>query len=64
MRSHWTTDQEIDSLETRGSWATLAELKTVIPYHSQRYKTVLQECKNNLRLPLRISQLARGSSSC
>ena len=24
---------------------TLAELQTVIPYHSQRYKTVLQDCK-------------------
>ena len=45
MRSHWTTDLDIDSLESRRSWATLAELQTVIPYHSQRYKTVLQECK-------------------
>ena len=30
---------------SKRSWATLAELQTIIPYHSQRYKTVLQECK-------------------
>ena len=45
IRSHWTTDLDIDSLESKRSWATLAELQTVIPYHSQRYKTVLQDCK-------------------
>lgn len=45
IRSHWTTDLDIDSLESRRSWATLAELQTVIPYHSQRYKRVLQECR-------------------
>ena len=45
MRSHWTTDLDIDSLESKRSWATLAELQTVIPYHSQRYKIILQECR-------------------
>ena len=45
IRSHWTTDLDIDSLESKRSWATLAELQTVIPYHSQRYKTVLKDCK-------------------
>ena len=45
IRSHWTTDLDIDSLESKRSWATLAELQTVIPYHSQCYKTVLQDCK-------------------
>ena len=44
-RSHWTTDLDIDSLESKRSWALLAELQAVIPYHSQRYKTVLQDCK-------------------
>ena len=45
MRSHWTTDLDIDSLESKRNWATLAELQTVIPYHSKRYKTILQECR-------------------
>ena len=45
IRSHWMTDLDIDSLESKRSWGTLAELQTVIPYHSQRYKTVLQDCK-------------------
>ena len=37
IRSHWTTDLDIDSLKSKRSWATLAELQTVIPYHSQRF---------------------------
>jgi hypothetical protein len=46
MRSHWTTDLDIASLESRRSWATLAELQTVIPFHLQRYKTILElECR-------------------
>lgn len=44
MRSHWTTDLDIESLESRRSWATLAELQTVIPFHSGRYKAILEEC--------------------
>ncbi|CAB3983411.1 Hypothetical predicted protein [Paramuricea clavata] len=43
MRSHWTTDLDIASLESKRSWATLAELQTVIPFHLQRYKTILEE---------------------
>ena len=27
------------------SWATLAELQTVIPFHLQCYKTILEECR-------------------
>ena len=47
IRSHWTLDLDIETLESRRSWATLAELQTVIPYHSQRYKKVMDECKKN-----------------
>jgi hypothetical protein len=45
MRSHWTTDLDIAGLESTRSWATLAELQTVIPFHLQRYKTILEECR-------------------
>ena len=45
MRSHWMTDLDIASLELRRSWATLAELQTVIPFHLQCYKTILEECR-------------------
>ena len=48
--NYWTTDLDIDSLESKKSWATLAELQTVIPYHSKRYKTVLQDCKKKSAL--------------
>ena len=30
---------------SKRSWATLVELQTVVPYHSQRYKKVMEECK-------------------
>ena len=46
MRSHWTTDLDIETLESRRSWASLAELQTVIPFHVPRYKIILDECKN------------------
>ena len=45
IRSYWTTDLDTDSLESKRIWASLAELQTVIPCHSQRYKTVLRDCK-------------------
>ena len=45
MRSHWTTDLDIESLESKRSWASLAELQTVIPFHLERYKGILEECR-------------------
>ena len=47
IRSHWMLNLDIDTLESKQSWATLAELQTVIPYHSQQYKKVMEECKKN-----------------
>ena len=47
IRSHWTLDLDIDTLESKRSWATLAGLQTVISNHSQRYKKVMEECKKN-----------------
>ncbi|CAB3992481.1 Hypothetical predicted protein [Paramuricea clavata] len=46
MRSHWTTDLDIETLKPRRSWASLAELQTVISFHIPRYKIILDECKN------------------
>ena len=33
MRLNWTTDLDIETLESRRSWATLFEVQSVIPYH-------------------------------
>ncbi len=48
MRSHWTTDLDIGlrlRLESKRNWASLAELQTVIPFHLERYKGILEECR-------------------
>lgn len=50
MRSHWTTDLDIETLESRRSWASLSELQTVIPFHIGRYKEILEECKKRSTL--------------
>ena len=45
MRAHWTTDLDIETLESRRSWASLGELQMVVPFHIQRYKEILEECR-------------------
>ncbi|CAB4030856.1 Xenotropic and polytropic retrovirus receptor 1-like, partial [Paramuricea clavata] len=42
MRSNWTTDLDIETLESRRSWATLSEVQSVIPFHVERYESVLE----------------------
>ena len=45
MRSHWTTDLDIETLESRRRWASLGELQNVVPFHIERYNEILEECK-------------------
>jgi hypothetical protein len=44
MRSNWTTELDIESQESRRSWATLSEVKSVIPFHEECYKSVSENC--------------------
>ena len=44
IRANWTTDLDIETLESRRSWATLSEVQSVIPFHSERYESVLENC--------------------
>ena len=44
MRSNWTTELDIETPESRRSWATLSEVQSVIPFHEERYKSVLGNC--------------------
>ena len=44
MRSNWTSELDIETLESRRSWATLSEVQSVIPFHMERYESVLQNC--------------------
>ena len=44
MRSNWTTELDIETLESRRSWATLSEVQSVIPFHVEGYKSVLENC--------------------
>ena len=44
MRSNWTTELDVETLESRRSWATLSEVQSVIPFHMERYESVLENC--------------------
>ena len=45
MRLQWTSDLDIDTLESKGHWASLDELLHVVTYHLPRYETVIKVCK-------------------
>ncbi|CAB4005270.1 Hypothetical predicted protein [Paramuricea clavata] len=49
MRSNWTTDLDIETLESQRSWATLSEVQSVIliPIHKERYQSVLEMYMEN-----------------
>ena len=44
MRSNSTSELDIETLESRRSWASLAEVQSVIAFHMQRYESALQNC--------------------
>ena len=46
-RIQWSNDFDIDNLESAGCWATMEERQSVIPFHIQRYKDILNDCKND-----------------
>lgn len=45
VRLRLLKELDIDSLEEKGSWASMKELQTVIPFHSEHYKSILTKCK-------------------
>ena len=45
MRIHWENDLDVDTLESKGSWATLKELQSVLPNHLPQYKVIVENCK-------------------
>lgn len=47
MRANWTTELGIENLESRRSWASLAEIQSVIPFHRERYESVLENCMSS-----------------
>ena len=69
MRAHWTTDLDIEMLESRRSWASLGEFQMVVPFHIQRYKEILEECRKKIerchanRLNV-CHAIPRGTSVC
>ena len=40
MRVNWTTNLDVETLESRRSWATFSEVQSVIPFHNERYQAV------------------------
>ena len=45
MRLQWTSELDIDALEAKGHWATLAELLEVVGRYLPRYESVMKSCK-------------------
>ena len=42
IKIKWARDLDIDTLRAKGSWASLEELATVVPYHLPRFMLVLE----------------------
>ena len=47
MKVQWNKELDIETLESKGRWATLKELQQVIPFHLNHYKLILEKCKVN-----------------
>ena len=45
MPFHWKNDLDFETLESKGSWATLKEFQSVLPYHLPHYKVIVENCK-------------------
>ena len=43
-RIHWKNNLDIDTLESKGSRATLKELQSILPHHLPRYKVIVENC--------------------
>lgn len=46
MRLQWINELDIDTLESKGHWATLEELLEVVARYLPRYENVLKTCKD------------------
>ena len=44
--AEWSRDLDINHLQEINSWATLAELQTVLPFHLPKYNDILSLCKS------------------
>ena len=45
MKVQWNRELDIETLESKGRWATLKELQQVIPFHLNHCKLILEKCK-------------------
>ena len=43
--AEWSKHLDIDNLQETNSWARLAELQAVVPFHLPRYNDILTLCK-------------------
>ena len=47
MRVQWIKDHDVDSLESKGNWASIEELQTVVPFHREHFEDILNRCKES-----------------
>ena len=48
MKVEWNTLLSVEYLQSINCWATLEDLQKVIPYHSDKYKQIALNAKNNV----------------
>ena len=46
MRLQWTQNLDVESLEARGHWASMEELR-VVSFHLSRYEQTVKTCQNH-----------------
>lgn len=46
-----TRNFDLETLIGRDSWATLEDMEKVLPYHSEKFKSIIERCKNQSPLP-------------
>ena len=47
MRLQWHTVLTVEHMQEAGCWATLQEMKQVIPFHQERFDKVIHACENH-----------------
>lgn len=47
VKAEWSRNFDLENLIAKNSWATLEEMETVIPFHLEHFKKVVENCRDN-----------------
>ena len=46
--AEWSRNYDLENLIAQGSWASVEEMESVIPYHLPKFKSIIEKCKGPL----------------